>query len=143
LKLYDVTISHLDDLLKQRIDESSSERNWALGWVISISLIGILLALWIGHTSMIRIRTLTSSVRGLTTGEHSGPVGTASADEIGTLVSALNDLAVSYRRADDDRATSGRPADRLSEENSRLKILVADLSLENQSLKTRSRSQTA
>jgi methyl-accepting chemotaxis protein len=141
-KLYDITVSLLDDLLKQRIDASSSERNWALGWVISISLIGIFISLWIGHISVTRLRTLTSAVRGLTTGERSGPVGTPSTDEIGTLVGALNDLAVSYRPPGADRAAGGPATEQLAEENYRLKILIADLSLENQALKTRSRAQS-
>jgi hypothetical protein len=110
--------------------------------VISISLIGIFMSLWIGHISVTRLRTLTSAVRGLTTGERSGPVGTPSTDEIGTLVGALNDLAVSYRPPGADRAASGPPTEQLAEENYRLKILIADLSLENQALKTRSRAQS-
>src|SRR4029434_1829870 len=97
LKLYDITVSLLDDLLKQRIDASSGERNWALGWVISISLIGIFMSLWIGHISVTRLRTLTSAVRGLTTGERSGPVGTPSTDEIGTLAGVCKPLEVTRR----------------------------------------------
>jgi signal transduction histidine kinase len=109
--------------------------------VISISLLGIFISLWIGHTSVTRLRTLTSAVRGLTTGEHSGPVGTPSTDEIGTFTGALNELTETCRRADADRSSSGRPGDLLSEEKS-TEILVADLALENHALKTRSRAQS-
>jgi hypothetical protein len=142
-KLYDTTVSLLDDLLKQRIEQRSSERNWALACVIAISLIGILSSLWIGHTTVTRLRKLTDSVRALIAGEQTGQLGTPSVDEIGVLTLALNDLAVSYRRADADRAASGRPGDRLSEENNRLKILITDLALENQALKAQRRAQSS
>ena len=139
-KLYDTTVSLLDGLLKHRIEQRSSERNWSLACVIIISLIGILSSLWIGHTTVTRLRKLTASVRGLTHGDYTGPLGTPAVDEIGDLTVALNELSASCRRGDLTTG-AGRSGDRLFDENNRLKILIADLTLENQNLRTQRQAQ--
>ena len=140
-KLYDTTVSLLDDLLEHRIEQRSSERNWSLACVTVISLIGILSSLWIGHTTVSRLRKLTDSVRGLTHGDYTGPLGAPAVDEIGDLTVALNELSASCRRGDLTTG-AGRPGDRLFDENNRLKILIADLTLENQNLRTQRQAQS-
>ena len=142
-KLYDITVSLLDDLLKQRIDAQLQRTQLGSGvGDFNFAHRDLRVTLDWAHFCDTSADADFCAFAASQPVNSSGPVGTPSTDEIGTLVGALNDLAVKLPPAR-RRSGSQRPAGRATrEENYRLKILIADLSLENQALKTRSRAQS-
>ena len=128
--LYDVTVATLDERFKQRHDEFVSSRNRAVLSVVLISLAGMAIAFWIGESTAARIRRLTSVVRDVAASGRTGaPLDATAPDEIGALAGAVNELVAG-------RSPLGWPqGEPASDENLRLKVLIADLALENQQLR--------
>jgi HAMP domain-containing protein len=124
----------LDHRLQERVDEAASSRNRAVAYVSLVGIVGLLMAVWVALSVSRRLRRLREDIAQAAAGQRQGAIGIPSDDEIGGLTEAVNRLVESRAGA---RGAGGAqaPAD-LLDENRRLKDLVANLSLENQALRT-------
>jgi HAMP domain-containing protein len=131
--LDEVAMTLLDQRLQERVDEAASSRNRAIACVSLVAVVGLLMAVWVALSVSRRLKGLRENVAQAAAGQRQGAIGTPSEDEIGALTEAVNRLVESRTGG---RAASGQaPAD-LFDENRRLRELVANLSLENQALRT-------
>ncbi len=140
--LYDVTVATLDERFKQRRNEFVSSRNRAGLSVALVAVAGMAIAYWIGASTASRIRRLTSVVRDVASGGTGASLDPSTPDEIGMLVGAVTELVAGRTAPRTDTPIGVLLADRPTEENLRLKVLVADLSLENQQLRASGGSAT-